>query len=102
MITSFSLKKKDKRLGKKRDKKEPPQKQTKDDLTKFNEWVNKKETSINLEIFQKHFTFQKPSDMLKVSYTTNDKKKNADLVNVIKSGLSDLKKEIKDISKEKK
>ena len=102
MITSLSLKKKDKRLGKKRDKKEPPQKPTKDDLTKFNEWVNKKETSINREIFQNYFTFKKPSDMLKVLYTTNDKKKNADLVNVIKSGLSELKKEIKDISKEEK
>ena len=30
--------------------------------------------------------------MLKVLHTANNKKKNGDLVNVIKSGLSDLKK----------
>ena len=37
--------------------------------------VNRKETGISSEIFQKHFKFQRPSDMLKTLYTTNDKKK---------------------------
>ena len=32
--------------------------------------------------------------MLKSVYKTNDKKKNSTLVNIIKSGLSDLKNEI--------
>ena len=40
--------------------------------------------------------------MLKAVYTTNDRKKNKDLVNVIKSGLSDLKNEIENMSKEEK
>ena len=35
--------------------------------------------------------------MLKAVYTTNDKKKNNRLVNVIKSGLSDLKNDIEDM-----
>ena len=33
--------------------------------------------------------------MLKAVYNTNSKKKNNDLINAIKSGLSDLKDEIK-------
>ena len=41
--------------SKKPDKKELPKKTTKDDLIKFNEWVNKKEPGINHESFQKHF-----------------------------------------------
>ena len=40
------------------DKKELPKKPTKDDLSEFNEWVNKKETGINRELFKKHFNFQ--------------------------------------------
>ena len=71
-------------------------------MIKFNEWVSKKETSINRELFQKHFKFQRPSDMLKALYTTNDKKKNNDLVDVINSRLSDLRKEIEDVSEEEK
>ena len=72
-------------------KKEPLKKSTKDDVNNSNEWVNKKETDINYELFQKHFKFQKPSDMLKPVYKTNDKKNNNKLVNIIKSGLRDLK-----------
>ena len=51
--------------------------------------INKKETDINSELFWKYFNFQRPSEMLKAVYTTNDKKKKNDLTNLIKSGLSD-------------
>ena len=88
--------------SKKLDKKEPPKKLTKDDISRFNEWVNRKEIGINSEIFQKHFCFQRPSGMLKAVYLTNDKNKNSKLVNVIKSVLSDLKNEIKNMGKEEK
>ena len=71
-------------------------------MSEFNEWVNKKETCINRELFKKNFNFQRPNDMLKTAYNTNDRKKNSDLVNVIKSGLSDLKNEIENMSKEEK
>ena len=40
--------------------------------------------------------------MLKVEYNTDDKNKNKKLVNVIKSGLSDLKNEIKNMGEEEK
>ena len=84
------------------DKKELHKKTTKDDLRKFNEWVNKKETSIDRELFKRHFNFQSPSDMLKVLCSTNDKKKNSDLVFLIKDRLSDLKKETDNMSEEEK
>ena len=93
---------KKKQISKKPDKKEPPKKLTKDDWIEFNEWVNKKETDINSEIFQKYFKSQRPSDMLKTLYRTNDKYKNSKLGNVIKSGLNDLKNEIENMSEEKK
>ena len=51
--------------SKKPDKKEPLKKPTKDNVSKFNEWVNEKEASINSEIFQKYFSYQRPSDMFK-------------------------------------
>ena len=44
--------------------------------------------------------FQRPSDILKVAYTTNEKNKTNSLVNVIKSGLNDLKNEIENMSEE--
>ena len=84
------------------DNKEPPKKPTKHNWVKFNEWVNKKETGINSEIFQRYFKYQSRSDMLKNLYRINDKYKSNDSVNVIKSGLSQLKNEIIYISKEEK
>ena len=40
--------------------------------------------------------------MLKYLYQTNDKKKNHELVNMINSGIEDLKKEIEEMSEEEK
>ena len=71
-------------------------------MKKFNEWIDKEELDINDELFQKHFKFQRPSDMLKTVYNTNDKKKNSNLVNLINSRLSDLKKEIENTGEEEK
>ena len=82
------------------DKKEPLKKLMKDYLKEFNELINREETNINSELFQKHFKFQRLSDTLKAVYTTNDKNKNNRLVNVIKSGLSDLKNEIEKMGEE--
>ena len=99
MIISTSLKKKkNNRLVKKLGKKGPIKKPTNNDCAELDTLVTKEEAGINLELFKKHFNFQKPSDMLKVIYTIYDKKKNNDLVNVIDSGLGDLKNEIKDMS----
>ena len=96
------LKKKKKKKNNRLVKKEPFKKTTKDDVRNFNEWVNKKETGINYKLFEEHFKFQRPSDILKSVYKTNDKKNNSKLVNIIKSESSDLKNEAEDMSKEEK
>ena len=69
-------------------------KPTKDNASKFNKWVNEKETEC--------FDYQRPIDMLKDLYRTNDKYKSNDLVSVIKRGSSDLKNETEYISEEEK
>ena len=69
---------------------------------KFNEWVNKQETSINKKLFKNYFSFQTPSALLKELYKTDDKEKNKLLVSVINSGLKDLKEEINKMSKEER
>ena len=51
-------------------------------------------------MFKKHFNFKAPTVLAKKLCDTKDKKKNNELVNVIKSGLIDLKDEIKKLSKE--
>ena len=50
---------------------------------------------------KKYFNFQRPSDMLKSLYKVNTNQNNK-LVNVINSGLKDLKEEIKRHLKKKK
>ena len=93
---------KEQQASKKLGKKEPIKKPTKYDCKELDTLVTKEEAGINLELFKKHFNFQRPSDMLKVVYTIYDKKKNNELVNVIDSGLGDLKNEIKDMSDKEK
>ena len=82
---------KEQQASKKPDKKELPKKLTKGDWIKFNEWVNEKERDYQyVEIFQRHFRYQRLSNMLKDLHKINDKYKNSKLVNVIRSRLSDL------------
>ena len=80
--------------NKKPDKKESPKKPTKVDANEFNELINKEKTDINSELFKKHFSFQRPSE---AEYSANNGRKSEKLVNVIESGLSHLKNEIKEI-----
>ena len=72
------------------------------DPNKFKEWIDKKETDINNELFTKHFNCQRPSDMLNHLYKINDINNNSKLVHVIISGLKDLKKEIKEMSEKER
>ena len=84
--------------SKKSNKKEPPKKPIKTDVRELNEFITKKETGMNRELFKIYFNFQMPTAILKALYTFNDRKKNNDLVDIIKSGLSDLKNEIERMS----
>ena len=62
--------------------------------------INKEDAHVNNELFKKHFKVEKPTLNYEVLRKTNDKEKNIELVNVINSGLKDLKEEIKKMSKE--
>ena len=63
--------------------------------------INREKLPINNELFKKHFKLEKPILMHKVLHETkNDKEKNSKLVNIFNSGLEDLEKEIKEMSKE--
>ena len=50
-------------------------------------------------MFKKYFKFELPADLTKQLYKIKNKNKNNYLVNVIKSGLIDLKNEITKMSK---
>ena len=56
----------------------------------------------NLELFNKHFSYQTPSVLLKDLYETKAKTKNDEFVNVINIGLKGLKEEIEKMSKAEK
>ena len=77
-------------------------KSIKTDANAFNKWINEEEAGINRELLKEHFNFQRPSDMLKNLYKTNDRKKNSKLVSVINSGLKDLEDEVGDMSEEER
>ena len=51
-------------------------------------------------MFKKPFNFVSPTVLTKQLYKIKNKNKKSDLVDVIKSGLNDLKDEIKEMSKE--
>ena len=70
------------------------QEKTKIDMNEIIKYIAKEEIDLNEGLFQKYFKIQRPSDMLMYLNKTNDKEKNNDLVNVINSGLKDLKEEI--------
>ena len=78
------------------------QEKTKTDMNEIIKYIAKEEIDLNEELFKKYFNFQRPSDMLMYLNKTNDKEKNNELVNVINSGLKDLKEEIKKMPKEEK
>ena len=61
----------------------------------FNKLIIKEE--INRKLFQKPFKFQKPTAMLKFLCNTDSKRNSSDLINLIKTGLSDLKDETESI-----
>ena len=60
--------------------------------------ITDEEKDINDEIFRKYFKVQRPSDILTYLNRTNDTEKNNKLVNLINSGLKDLKEDIKKMS----
>ena len=73
------------------------------DLKAFKEWIIKKETNMNSELFRQYFNYQIPSALFDDLHNLKDNPlKNHMLVYVIESGLIDLEKKIKEMSKEEK
>ena len=70
-------------------------------VKKIIKYIENESKILNYDLFEKHFNFSVPSALVKQLYETN-RKKNNKLVNVIKSGLGDLKDEIKKMSEDEK
>ena len=70
-------------------------------VKEFSGAISGYDTSINRELFKNHFSYQRPTTMLKSIDTTKNTKKNNKLVNLIQSGLSDLRDEIDNIFEDK-
>ena len=67
----------------------------KDDYKFFFKYIEDESKGVSYELFEKHFNFTSPTVLTKQLYKIKNKKENNELVNVIKSGLTDLKDEIK-------
>ena len=72
----------------------------KDGYKSFIKYIEDESKGISYELFKKYFYSSVPSALVKQLYETKKKNNNYKLVSVIKSGLSDLKDEIKEMSKE--
>ena len=84
-------------------KEEESEEESEEERTKkIIKYIENESKSINYDLFKKHFNFAVPSALVKQLYETKNRKKSNGLVNVIKSGLSDLKDEIKKCLKMKK
>ena len=83
------------------EKEEEEQKPTWDDYKTLIKQIIDEETNKNDDLFNKYFKFQRPSDMLALSNKTNDTEQNNKLVNLINSGLKDLKKKLKRCMRQK-
>ena len=66
------------------------------------EYNENESTGINYDLFKDYFNFLVPSALAKELYEIKNKNKNNKLVNAIKSGLSDLKDKIKEMSEDEK
>ena len=64
------------------------------------EFIENESKGINYELFKKHFNLVVITALVKQLYETKNKNKNDKLVNLIKSGLSHLKDEITEMSKD--
>ena len=68
----------------------------------LNKWIIDEEENINTELFKKYFKFQRPSDILNYLNKINGKEENNNLMNMINTGLKNLKKEINEMSEKEK
>ena len=72
------------------------------DEKEFFKYIENQLEGINYELFKNYFNFVASTVLAKELFETNNKNKNSELVNLIKSGLHNLKDKIKEMSKEEK
>ena len=65
-------------------------------------YIEDESKEINYELFENYFNFVAPTFLTKKLYEIKNKKENNKLVNLIKSGLIDLKNKIKEMSEDGK
>ena len=71
-------------------------------MNEISKYIAEEETNIIKELFKRHFNFERPSDIFNSLSNINDIEKNNKLVDMIISGLKDLKKGIKEMSQEER
>ena len=71
-------------------------------MNEISKYIAEEETNIIKELFKRHFNFERPSDIFNSLSNINDIEKNNKLVDMIISGLKDLKKGIKEMSEEER
>ena len=74
----------------------------KDDYENFFEYIEDEWKGIKYDLFKEYFDFKVPTALAKTLYETKDKKKNNDLVELIKIRWSNLKDEIEKMSEDEK
>ena len=74
----------------------------KDDYEKFFKYVEDESKGIKYDLFKEYFDFKVPTALATTLYETKDKKKNKDLVELIKIRWSNLKDEIEKMSEDEK
>ena len=72
------------------------------DKNKFFEYIENESEGINYDLFKIYFEFISPTALAKKLFQIKNKKDSNELLNVIKSGIIDLKYEIKKMSKDEK
>ena len=83
-------------------KEEKSEEESEERVKKIIEYIENKSKYINYDLFKDYFKFVVPSALVKKLYEIKKKKKKNKLVNLIKSGLSDLKDRIEEMSEDEK
>ena len=88
------------KIFKTKEKEKSEEKEELDENKSFKNIENKSK-GINYELFKKHFNYVAPTVLAKELFKTKDKNKNIKFVNMINSGLRDIKMKLKKCLKKK-
>ena len=98
--SAFKTKKEESEEESEKELEEKKLEKIKDDYKKSFKYIDDESKDISYKLFKKHFNFEVPTVSAKKLYEKKDKKKNNNLVKLIKVRWSNLKDEIKKMFKE--